>query len=69
MRRGVLLTSVATVMAVSAGLATVVAVASPSQVTFVNAKGQIVSSGFAADSNPDVLAVIGGSGQYRGARG
>jgi hypothetical protein len=39
------------------------------QVTFVNPNGQIVSSGFAADTNPDVLAVVGGSGQYRSARG
>jgi hypothetical protein len=38
-------------------------------VTFVNPHGQIVSSGFAADTNPDVLAVLGGSGLYKDARG
>ena len=39
------------------------------QVTFVDSKGQLTSFGFSAASNPDFLAITGGTGAYRDARG
>jgi hypothetical protein len=39
------------------------------QVTFVDSKGQLTTFGFSAASNPDFLAITGGTGACRDARG